>query len=142
MKKFSILAATAIALCSCSATKTIGPNADLNGEWNIIEVNGSAIDTTKTEFRPTLGFEIEKNNVYGCAGCNSINGIARINTAKQTINFKEIGTTLMLCANMDYEQQILKALETVKAYKGAEDGRIDLTNSNGKTVLTLEKQTK
>lgn len=138
--KHILLAAAAIALSSCSATKTIGP--DLNGEWDIVEVNGSAIDTTKTEFRPTLGFEIAKDYVYGCAGCNSINGIARVNTVKQTINFKEIGYTLMLCANMEYEQQILKALEGVKAYKGAEDGRVNLTNASGKTLMTLKKQAK
>ena len=87
-------------------------------------------------------FEIAKDNVYGCAGCNSINGIARVNTAKQTINFKEIGTTLMLCAKMEYEQQILKALEGVKAYKGAEDGRVNLTNASGKTLMTLKKRAK
>lgn len=138
MKNIQLIAAAAILLCSCSATKTIGP--DLNGEWDIVEVNGAAIDTTKTEFRPTLGFEIAKDYVYGCAGCNSINCIARVNTAKQTINFKEIGTTLMLCANMEYEQQILDALHKVKAYKDGGEGLVDLTNGRGKTVLTLKKQ--
>ena len=136
--KHILLAAAAIALSSCSATKTIGP--DLNGEWDIVEVNGAAIDTTKTEFRPTLGFEIAKDNVYGCAGCNSIYGIARVNTAKQTINFKEIGTTLMLCANMEYEQQILKALESVKGYKAAGEGCVELTDGSGNAVLQLKKQ--
>ena len=138
--KHILFAAAAIALSSCSVTKTIGP--ELNGEWDIVEVNGSVIDTTKTEFRPTLGFEIAKNNVYGCAGCNSITGIVHVNTDKRTINFNEIGSTLMLCANMEYEQQILKALEGVKAYKGAEDGSVDLTNASGKTLMTLKKQAK
>ena len=56
MKKISIIAA-AIALCSCSATKTTDAAVDLNGEWDIVTVDGTAVDTTKTEFRPTLGFE-------------------------------------------------------------------------------------
>lgn len=140
MKNIQLIAAAAILLCSCSATKTIGPVADLNGEWDIVKVDGKAIDTTKTEFRPTLGFETAKNNVFGCAGCNSIIGTARVNKEKQTIDFSEIGSTLMLCANMEYEQQILDALRKVKAYKDGGEGLVDLTNGRGKTVLTLKKQ--
>lgn len=139
MKKISIIAA-AIALCSCSATKTTDTAVDLNGEWDIVTVDGTAVDTTKTEFRPTLGFETAKDNVFGCAGCNSINGKAKVDAAKQTISFSEIGTTLMLCANMEYEQQILKALESVKGYKAAGKGCVDLTDGSDKTVLQLKKQ--
>lgn len=138
MKKTSIIAA-AIVLCSCSATKTTDAAVDLNGEWDIVTVDGNAVDTTKTEFRPTLGFDTAKNNVFGCAGCNSINGKAKVDAAKQTISFSEIGTTLMLCANMEYEQQILKALESVKGYKAGK-GCVELTNGSGKAVLQLKKQ--
>lgn len=139
MKKISIIAA-AIALCSSSATKTTDAAVDLNGEWDIVTVDGTAVDTTKTEFRPTLGFDIAKNNVYGCAGCNSINGKAKVDAAKQTISFSEIGKTLMLCANMEYEEKILKALESVKGYKAAGEGCVELTNGSGKAVLQLKKQ--
>lgn len=138
MKKISIIAA-AIALCSCSATKTTDTAVDLNGEWDIVTVDGNAVDTTKTEFRPTLGFETAKDNVFGCAGCNSINGKAKVDATKQTISFSEIGTTLMLCAHMEYEQQILKALESVKGYKAGK-GCVELTNGSGKAVLQLKKQ--
>ncbi len=138
MKKISIITA-AIALCSCSATKTTDAAVDLNGEWDIVTVDGTAVDTTKTEFRPTLGFDTAKNNVFGCAGCNSINGKAKVDAAKQTISFSEIGTTLMLCAHMEYEQQILKALESVKGYKAGK-GCVELTNGSGKAVLQLKKQ--
>lgn len=138
MKKISIIAA-AIALCSCSATKTTDVAVDLNGEWDIVTVDGTAIDTTKTEFRPTLGFETAKDNVFGCAGCNSISGKAKVDAAKQTISFSEIGTTLMLCANMEYEQQIMKALESVKGYKAGK-GCVELTNGSGKAVLQLKKK--
>lgn len=139
MKKISIIAA-AIALCSCSATKTTDAAVDLNGEWDIVTVDGTAVDTTKTEFRPTLGFDTAKNNVFGCAGCNSINGKAKVDAAKQTISFSEIGKTLMLCAKMEYEEKIMKALESVKGYKAAGKGCVELTNGSGKAVLQLKKQ--
>ena len=138
MKKISIIAA-AITLCSCSATKTTDAAVDLNGEWDIVTVDGNAVDTTKTEFRPTLGFETAKDNVFGCAGCNSINGKAKVDAAKQTISFSEIGKTLMLCANMEYEEKIMKALESVKGYKAGE-GCVELTDGSGNAVLQLKKQ--
>lgn len=138
MKKISIIAA-AIALCSCSATKTIDAAVDLNGEWDIVTVDGTAVDTTKTESRPILGFDTAKNTIYGCASCNSINGTAHVDAAKKTIKLSQVGTTMMLCANMEYEQKILKALESVKGYKAGK-GCVELTNGSGKAVLQLKKQ--
>ena len=67
-------------------------------------------------------------------------GTARVNKDKQTIDFSEIGSTLMLCANLEYEQQILDALRKVKAYKNGGNGLVNLTNSRGKIMLTLKKQ--
>ena len=138
MKKISIIAA-AIALCSCSSTKTTDAAVDLNGEWDIVTVDGNAVDTTKTESRPILGFDTAKNTIYGCASCNSINGTAHVDAAKKTIKLSQVGTTMMLCANMEYEQKILKALESVKGYKAGK-GCVELTNGSGKAVLQLKKQ--
>ena len=138
MKKISIIAA-AIALCSCSATKTTDAAVDLNGEWDIVTVDGTAVDTTKTESRPIRGFDTAKDNVFGCAGCNSISGKAKVDAAKQTIKLSQVGPTMMLCANMEYEQKILKALESVKGYKAGK-GCVELTNGSGKAVLQLKKQ--
>ena len=138
MKKISIIAA-AIALCSCSSTKTTDAAVDLNGEWDIVTVDGTAVDTTKTESRPILGFDTAKNTIYGCASCNSINGTAHVDAAKKTIKLSQVGTTKKLCANMEYEQKILKALESVKGYKAGK-GCVELTNGSGKAVLQLKKQ--
>ena len=138
MKKISIIAA-AIALCSCSSTKTTDAAVDLNGEWDIVTVDGTAVDTTKTESRPILGFDTAKNTIYGCASCNSINGTAHVDAAKKTIKLSQVGTTMMLCANMEYEQKILKTLESVKGYKAGK-GCVELTNGSGKAVLQLKKQ--
>ena len=138
MKKISIIAA-AIALCSCSSTKTTDAAVDLNGEWDIVTVDGTAVDTTKTESRPILGFDTAKNTIYGGASCNSINGTAHVDAAKKTIKLSQVGTTMMLCANMEYEQKILKALESVKGYKAGK-GCVELTNGSGKAVLQLKKQ--
>ena len=140
MKNLSLIIASALAICSCSTSKTVGQATDLNGEWDIVTVDGNAVDTTKTEFRPTLGFDIAKDNVFGCAGCDSINGKAKVDAAKQTISFSEIGTTLMLCANMEVERQVLDALGKTAKYSLDGTGKLTLTDKSGKTVILLEKR--
>ena len=49
MKNLSLIIASALAICSCSFPKTIGQATDLNGEWDIVEVNGKVVDTTKRQ---------------------------------------------------------------------------------------------
>ena len=54
MKNLSLIIASALAICSCSTSKTVGQATDLNGEWDIVEVNGKVVDTTKTEDRKSV----------------------------------------------------------------------------------------
>ena len=47
--KYNIIAiAAAIAFGSCSSSKKVGEAVDLNGEWNIVEVGGTALITVAT----------------------------------------------------------------------------------------------
>lgn len=139
MKNLSLIIASAFAICSCSTSKTVGQATDLNGEWDIVEVNGKVVDTTKTEARPFIGFETSKNNVYGCAGCNNITGTMKLNTSRHTLDLSQVGATMMLCHDMTTEQSVLDALGHVKGYKATGEGRVDLTDNSGKTVLSLQK---
>ena len=46
---------------------------------------------------------------------------------------------MMLCHDMTTEQSVLDALGHVKGYKATGEGRVDLTDNSGKTVLSLQK---
>lgn len=51
--KYNILAIVAtIAFSGCSSSKKVSEAVDLNGEWNIVEVGGTAIDTTRPSSVP------------------------------------------------------------------------------------------
>ena len=140
MKNTLIAIATALVCASCSSTKTANDNVSLNGEWNIVEINSVSVDTSKTETAPFLVFDTKKNSLYGCVGCNSINGTTHIDADKQTLSFPQIGITLMLCAKMDTEKSVLAALEKVKGYKEVGEKRVALTDEGGKAVLTLQQK--
>ena len=60
MKKvlLSICMVSAVfAMSSCGSTKEAASLSSLNGEWNIIEVNGSAIVPAENQELPFIGFD-------------------------------------------------------------------------------------
>lgn len=63
----------------------------------------------------------------------------KLNTSRQTLDLSQVGATMMLCHDMATEQSVLDALGHVKGYKAAGEGRVDLTDNSGKTVLSLQK---
>ena len=57
-------------LTACSASRSA---YTLGGEWDVVNLNGTAItpDTTNT---PWLGFNLNEGQIYGYTGCNQLNG--------------------------------------------------------------------
>ena len=70
MKKFMMYAllipAMAVSFWSCSNSKT--NVQQLEGKWNITEVNGEAISTQ--ENTPFMEFNMAEKKIHGNAGCN------------------------------------------------------------------------
>ena len=73
-KNIFIIAMAAVMASACSSSKQVVSSADLNGEWTIEKVNGTAINKNAGDEIPFLGFEVDKKNVYGCTGCNRDHG--------------------------------------------------------------------
>ena len=134
MKKILISAAAfaAVLLSSCGTT---GKYVDISGEWNVVSVKGQEVTGN-----PYIGFDMEKGRLYGNAGCNRIMGglaIDSINPGK--IGFTGVATTRMMCPDMATEQKVLAALNTVAGYQASSTG-VELTDKNGKVLLSLEKR--
>lgn len=140
MKKLNvmIIASCAFALItSCKSSKNVLQTSDLNGEWNIIEVNGQQ---TTSEKEPFIGLDIKNKRVYGFAGCNRIMGSFEADSQEPgKLAFGQLGTTRMMCQNMDTERAILGALSEVTGYEGNAE-KLSLTNKKGKDIITLEKR--
>ena len=132
-KNIFIIAMAAVMASACSSS-----TADLNGEWTIEKVNGTAIHKNAGDEIPFLGFEVDKKNVYGCTGCNNLTGTMEIKDNK--LDLSKMGCTQMLCADMTNEQIVLGALEKVNSFSINENGNLILSNKQGKAVIELAKK--
>ena len=143
MKKvlFSIcMAGAAFAMSSCGSTKETASLSSLNGEWNIIEVNGSAVVPAENQELPFIGFDTATGKVYGNSGCNRMMGSIDLNSKPGTIDMSRLGSTRMACPDMTTEQNVLNALGQVKSYKKLGKQNMALCNASSRPVVVLQKK--
>lgn len=141
MKKFMMYAllipAMAVSFWSCSNSKT--NVQQLEGKWNITEVNGEAISTQ--ENTPFMEFNMAEKKIHGNAGCNIFN--TSLETDANDISALKIAqgmSTMMVCPDMETESKILQAMTTVRAVKaGTDANQMLLVDEAGKTVFVLSK---
>lgn len=141
MKKFMMYAllipAMAVSFWSCSNSKT--NVQQLEGKWNITEVNGEAISTQ--ENTPFMEFNMAEKKIHGNAGCNIFN--TSLETDANDISALKIAqgmSTMMACPDMETESKILQAMTTVRAVKaGTDANQMLLVDEVGKTVFVLSK---
>jgi heat shock protein HslJ len=105
-----------LALNSFSSTKgleTASNNQVLkNTKWELKSLNKK--DIKKVEKVAIINFEKE-NKVFGNLGCNSFFGTYKSN--KNSLEIGQVGSTMMMCQNMQTEQDFAKVLQDVKTYK-------------------------
>lgn len=143
MKKvlLSICMVSAVfAMSSCGSTKEAASLSSLNGEWNIIEVNGSAIVPAENQELPFIGFDTATGKVYGNSGCNRMMGSMDLNSKPGTIDMSRLGSTRMACPDMTTEQNVLNALGQVKSYKKLGKHNMALCNASNRPVVVLQKK--
>ncbi len=141
MKKFMMYAllipAMAVSFWSCSNSKT--NVQQLEGKWNITEVNGEAISTQ--ENTPFMEFNMAEKKIHGNVGCNIFN--TSLETDANDISALKIAqgmSTMMACPDMETESKILQAMTTVRAVKaGTDANQMLLVDEAGKTVFVLSK---
>ncbi len=130
-----VFVSAAFALASCSSSKGVA----LRGEWDIVAVNGTPVDTSKVSEPPYIGFEKEENRVYGCASCNRFFASVKMDTVKLEIHFDNAGVTRMMCPNMETEDAIVKALNKIVRYKPVGNDEVDMYDTNGHSMLLIRK---
>lgn len=77
MKKVFVsicIASTVLAMFSCRSVEKAVPLASINGEWNIIEVNGSKVTPGESRTLPFITFDTATGRVSGNSGCNRMMG--------------------------------------------------------------------
>lgn len=143
MKKVFVslcMAGALIGLSSCGTTKNAATLSSIGGEWNIIEVNGTAVVPAPGQEFPFICFDTKSGKVYGNSGCNRLMGSFDVNAKPGTINLGALGSTRMACPDMTTEQNILTALGAVKEYKKMGKENIVLSGSRNHPLIVLQKK--
>lgn len=126
------------AMFSCNSSKELTSVFSLNGDWNIIEINGTAVNTVKGQGEPYITFEAATGKLSGNSGCNRMMGSFDVNARPGVLDMSSIGSTRMMCDDMTTETNVLNALKNVTGFRKADNDRMALTNSSDRPVIILE----
>lgn len=143
MKKVFVsicIASTVFAMFSCRSVEKAIPLSSINGEWNIIEVNGSKVEPGGNRTLPFISFDTATGRLSGNSGCNRMMGGFDVNGKPGSIDLKGIASTRMMCPDMTTENNVLGALAQVKGYKKAGKDKLYLCNASNRPVVVLEKK--
>ena len=143
MKKVFVsicIAGAALAMSSCRSVEKAIPLSSINGEWNIIEINGSKVVPDESKNLPFIVFDTTTGRVSGNSGCNRMMGSFDVNAKSGSIDLKEMASTRMMCPDMTTENNVLNAFAQVKGYKKAGKDKVFLCNSSNRPVVVLQKK--
>ena len=115
MKKVFVslcMASVLMGLSSCASTKNAATLSSISGEWNIIEVNGTAVVPAPGQEFPYIGFDPKTGKA----------------------------STRMACPDMTVENNVLSALNKVKKYKKLGKENIALCGASNRPIVVLQKK--
>lgn len=115
------------------------PLSSLKGDWRVVNLYGAALPADM-ETVPALNFDVTANRVTGNSGCNRLSGeLSHDEAVENSISFANVASTRMACPDMDTENQVLSALNSVRFYGLLDNGRLALMSEGGTIVLELER---
>ena len=129
-----LLMAAMTVMASCASVKKTASLDAINGEWNIVKINGKDITATPLDSRAFIGFDVAAKRVYGCAGCNRMTGALQADAATGVLTFDDkMAMTRMMCANPQLNELDNTISEMLK-----EGAQVDLT-ANQLTLATAKQ---
>ena len=115
------------------------PAKQLYGEWDIVMLNKKKKVYTMDRAYLYLDFA-GGNKVYGCNGCNTINGTFQL--SGNNIKFNDFISTGESCRNVTNEKSIMHALADTRRFTLESQYNaqyLNLMNSKGNVVLVLKR---
>lgn len=143
MKKVFVslcMASALVGLSSCASSRNAADLSSISGEWNIVEINGTAVVPAPGQEFPYIGFDTKTGRVSGNSGCNRMMGSFDVNAKPGTIDLGALASTRMACPDMTVENNVLSALSQVKKYKKLGKENVALCGSSNRPILVLQKR--
>lgn len=110
----------------------------LNGTWRVEALADSLVELNDAK----LVLDVNEKTIHGNSGCNIVNGVLDIDRSKDNaIQFSALASTRMMCPNIQFETELLLALEnTETAAVGANEDQVIFFDANSQPVLTLKRE--
>lgn len=107
----------------------------LNGAWRITMLNG-----TPMEEGGSITIDVTDLKIHGNTGCNIFNGTLFIDPDKvDSAQFADLITTRMSCPDNVRETELLLALEQVESARQKSADVVEMFDTEGNLLLTLER---
>jgi len=92
--------------------------------WKLIELRGKPVVLDESVNRePFFILKTEDRRVNGNTGCNTLMGTYEIDPAAKRIKFSQMATSMMMCLNMEIENEMKKVFEMTDNYALSPDGK-------------------
>ena len=135
MKKFMyklaiLIAPFAFAMCSENGNIPVESNWELEYIWS----NGSEMSPPQ-EHNATIAF-LKDSQMAGDTGCNRFFG--NFTATEDKLEFNNIGSTRMMCPQMQFESAFLSTIENTASYNVSKD-QLVLKDSLGNIIALLKK---
>jgi heat shock protein HslJ len=109
---FFLFLVSACAVKQSSTPADHSSNSPAGYTWQLMELRGTALSLSgKDRAVPHITFEKDSGKVNGNGGCNSFFGSYTI-TEGYRIRITGLGSTMMACADVPFEQDFFDALQT------------------------------
>lgn len=144
MRTLGIIAAlfVAVLFTSCGNKGNVkvegGQASGLEGEWNVLAINGKALESDSVGFVPYIGIDLQSSRVYCFAGCNRMSATVKVEDTG-ALQFGQPMSTMMYCPNIDLEKSLMNAMSEVATFKFIGEGAA-LLDKEGKQIVTLQKK--
>lgn len=108
----------------------------LRGKWENTRINGENMEIEGEA--PFITFDLEKKAINGKDGCNNFFGQIE-ELSKNEILFSGVGSTRMMCENMDVPDAFLNALNAVNSYE-IHRGELVLLDAERNELLAFDRK--
>ena len=123
-----------LALVSFHCTPKLAPDANWGrGRWVLVQMKGVPVQQSGGRRDAYLDFNTSQKLFTGVGGCNQLNGSYTVD--KNSIHFRDVNATRMICNDMEFEKMFLDELSQVNRYELKGDDL--LLKKKKKVVLVL-----
>lgn len=135
MKKIIVLLAAAVATISFTMCSNNG-KIPVESNWAVESLySGSGEIAIPADHKATLAFQ-KDSKMAGDSGCNKFFG--EFKAGSSSLTFSNMGSTRMMCPDMQFENAYMDALSKVASYKISE-GKLLLLGNSGDIIAVLSQ---